>query len=263
LFFLLYSNDYLYNRNPAFYWGSLFTSHLIGWVFLALASVITPRAWQQQAGTRSRWQERAEQAAYGKNPSRRACFRKHALDINPFFWLAGRARGKVLNVYAIIALLFGWVLFDIVISPKGWDPSTTFLLPVFVSAFLLKIWLAFEACRRFIDDRRSGALELLLSTPLTVENILAGQWRASRRQFLGPTVAVLLFDALLLCLAVQTRVSSGAQLRTSITMMSVCVIAFLLDMFALGWVSMWAGMKAVIPTARCCERLSKCSSRRG
>jgi len=61
----------------------------------------------------------------------------------------------------------------------------------------LKIWFATEAGRQIAEDRKRGALELLLSTPLTVRDILRGQLLALRRQFLGPLVTVLFVGCLL------------------------------------------------------------------
>ena len=41
----------------------------------------------------------------------------------------------------------------------------------------LKVWLASEAGRQFFDDRKNNALELTLSTPLPVREILEGEFR--------------------------------------------------------------------------------------
>ena len=56
---------------------------------------------------------------------------------------------------------------------------------------LLKGWFASESGRRIAEDRHSGTLELMLSTPITVSEILHGQWLALRRQFLGPILFVI------------------------------------------------------------------------
>ena len=59
---------------------------------------------------------------------------------------------------------------------------------------ILKYWVAAEACRRFTLDRRSGALELLVSTPMTVREILGGQLFALLKQFALPVMVVVLAD---------------------------------------------------------------------
>ena len=57
--------------------------------------------------------------------------------------------------------------------------------------FLLKLLLALQACRFFVDARRSGALEMLLCTPLTSREIIRGQVLALRRNFQRPVVTLL------------------------------------------------------------------------
>ena len=57
---------------------------------------------------------------------------------------------------------------------------------------VIKVWFALEAGKQLSEDRKQGALELLLSTPLTVQDILRGQRLALERQFLGPVMVVLM-----------------------------------------------------------------------
>jgi len=52
--------------------------------------------------------------------------------------------------------------------------------------FLLKAIFTMQVCQFFSDSRRSGALEMLLSTPLTNREIILGQSAAMRRTFLWP-----------------------------------------------------------------------------
>ena len=52
----------------------------------------------------------------------------------------------------------------------------------------LKVCMAFQAPRFFVDVRRSGAMEMLVGTPLTVKEILDGQWAVLRRTFLWPSL---------------------------------------------------------------------------
>ena len=55
---------------------------------------------------------------------------------------------------------------------------------------MLKLWITTEAGQQLAVDKKSGAFELLLSTPLTVRDMVRGQWLALRRQFLKPLAAV-------------------------------------------------------------------------
>ena len=77
------------------------------------------------------------------------------------------------------------------VSGNLWlDPSVAVLTAVLLN-FAFKVWLAIEAGRQLAEDRRTGAFELLLSVPLTVQEIVRGQLLALRRQFLWPVLTVL------------------------------------------------------------------------
>src|SRR6185503_10574777 len=45
-----------------------------------------------------------------------------------------------------------------------------------------------QATRFFVDAQRSGVLELMLSTPLTSDQIIRGQWRALLRLLGAPVI---------------------------------------------------------------------------
>jgi len=246
---LEHASDYLYNRNARPYWGSLGVSHGIGWLFLVLASLIVPHTWQQQAGKMARWQENAEQLTYGKNRERRKRFRQRALDINPFYWVASRARGKLLGVMLALAAVSLCYAANFWRRPNAWDSPWDFLWPAFWLHALLKIWIAFEACRRFVEDRRSGALELVLCTPFTPAEILRGQWRALIRQFGLPILCVLLIDLALACAGMtfsnrNARVGGFDEYFLFLSMLGAATVVFIADIIALAWLSMWRGMKA-------------------
>ena len=56
---------------------------------------------------------------------------------------------------------------------------------------ILYLWAASQACRFFVEARRSGLLELLLATPLSERQIVAGQWQALLRMFGLPVLLLL------------------------------------------------------------------------
>ena len=69
----------------------------------------------------------------------------------------------------------------------------------------LKMWIIVEAGRQLAEDKRSGAFELLLTTPLTMREIVRGQLRALRRQFLAPLIVAVIFEFTLMILVPYTR----------------------------------------------------------
>ena len=214
----------------SFWWSALLV-HLMSWLMLSLSSLILPRIWQGGAANTKldRQRERVEQWAYGGAEARRA-LRARLLDINPFLWLAGRERWKPFYVWLYLGAvaatwLWGWFNYDHIM----FDQDVTFTMALLFQTFL-KLWIVSEACTRLAEDRRIGALELLLSTPLTTREMLRGQWLALRRQFAKPLAVILVAEFLLLC----------QQFATQLVLINLLML--LADVLTLGWVGMWLGL---------------------
>jgi hypothetical protein len=115
----------------------------------------------------------------------------------------------------------------------------------------LAVWLAFEACNSFADARGTGAMELLLSTPLTVRQILRGQHLALRQLFLGPIAMLLSVEALLVIGQTWRLTQGGASVFERVMLVLVlgfCLVWFVLDLFAVAEVGMWFGLTSQKPT---------------
>ena len=109
---------------------------------------------------------------------------------------------------------------------------------------LLKGWVATEVSRQLAEDRQRGALELLLSTPLSVRDILQGHLLALRRQFQWPVVVVLsLFVLFMLAGLRDIYGERGLWVWLWIAGMVMLVG----DLAALYWVGMWQGLTARTP----------------
>ena len=197
-FFLTSSAWFRASLDPNFWW-SLLATHSLGWGLLALASARLPHAWQDKPASIKtvHWRERWKQWSYGNSEERRA-FRERLMSVNAFFWLAGRDRLKPAYVWAFLGLTAAAWMWGLAELKNDWLEEVTYVLTALFLHSVLKIWVASEACQRLNQDRHNGALELLLSTPLKVTEILRGQLLALRRQFLGPVVVVLLADFLFL-----------------------------------------------------------------
>src|SRR5579859_3172120 len=109
---------------------------------------------------------------------------------------------------------------------------------------IFKYMVATEATRRFSEDCHSGALELILITPLSESQIIAGQWRALWRHFKAPLVLLLLVK-----MGMMAMIRGIAQFHDEGEAFIVFpggVAALLLDFYALGWV----GMRAALGTKK-------------
>jgi hypothetical protein len=237
------------------YWTSLLLVHLCAWFFLALASLLLPRCWQDKPGRINlRWNARFRQWCFGP-PAFRERLRLKLIGINPFFWLVSRNRLGAILVWGFLGLVFcGW--FWALCESGLADSISWFVMTILITHTILKFWMASEACSHLEEQRRTGALEILLScTPLSVEEIIAGQWRALRRLFLAPVVAVLAFDVLLIILSQDPwhrpnligALSGNPRRRPDpdgnfILFVFVAMILLCADALAIGWVGIWRAM---------------------
>src|SRR6185369_13832814 len=120
--------------------------------------------------------------------------------------------------------------------PSAWRDNAAYVWTALIGHTVLKFWIATEACRRFGTDRKSGAFELLLSTPLTVGEILGGQLLALVKQFAAPAAVVLLADFIFLM--------AGRNETDWSVIWIAGMIVFVADLITLSWVGMWTGLSS-------------------
>ena len=250
--------DATYRVQGRLFWYSIVTIQSLSWLCLALASVIAPRSWQDRpAGVkRLRWRERWRLWAYG-NATERLVFRRGLLERNPFFWLAARSRMKPAMVWGFLGLLgCGWVL-GLAKYRREWLAESTYITTALILNFSLRVWFASEAARQLSDDRRAGTLELLLSTPLSVPEILQGQFLALSRQFLKPVVVLLILESLFMWGSVSEAWARGEPPGFSLLLWLAGMSMLVADLVALGWVGMWQGLTARNPSRATTTSLSR------
>jgi hypothetical protein len=233
------------------FWWSVTVMHGLGWIALVLATVIVPRSWQDRpAGAqRLRWRERWHYWSFG-NPGERTEFRRRLLDHSAYFWLAARARLGPAYVWAVFGLVgCGWV-WGIAKARRDWFEEGTYVLTGLLLNLVIKVWFALEAGKQLAEDRKQGALELLLSTPLTVQDILRGQRLALERHFREPVMAVLLVFFLFLTASSSDAMSQQAPEDRALWMLFWAALMVLLvaDLAGLYWVGMWEALAAKNPT---------------
>jgi hypothetical protein len=116
--------------------------------------------------------------------------------------------------------------------------------------FLLKLFVAIQACRFFVEARRTGALELLFCTPLTMRTVVGGQWMLIRRVFLWPFIVLLSVHLAILIIGTLhgaamfgTAPGMGGILSFYVILGAFIVIPNnLADFFAVGWFGMWLAL---------------------
>lgn len=225
------------------FWFSQLWVHALGWLFLLLACAILPRTWHEtgtNGDTTSGWRAAWHRWWFGNAGVRRG-LRARLLELNPVTWLTNRHRARTFGAWASLGGLTALWLSGLLLLGADWDTAFVAVLFALLAHSLFKIQVATEACRRFAEDRRSGALELLLSTPQTTAEIVKGQWLALRRTFFGPLLALAVLDMVWLLSA---RRDAGEGILELAMVFGVGLAVTALDFVALAWLGMWQGLRA-------------------
>ncbi len=238
--FLLASDaGYMYQART--FWLSLGVSHLLGWIFLGVASWRLPHLIEPVEGTGFRRRLLSGEVLAGKSQRRR-----ELLEINPVLWLLDDSR-RLRWVAWGLAISGGLLLLTVGrLGPVAGIFTASLAWPFY---FLLKVFFAIQACRFFSEARRAESLELLCATPLTGQAMLHGQWLALRQIFLWPIIVLI---------AAQIGAMLGA--NYAITFAAAPLLGFyapllaiyqigrpVADFFALGWFGMWLALTCKKP----------------
>jgi hypothetical protein len=246
-FFALYfAGNKLYQADAPDYWLSVGIIFALSLLFVAAASWIVPRAWQDRG-------QPAEKAvgggfwhwwSYGDTDGQ-AAFRKQALDVNAFYWLVARARRRPFHTWLFLLAMFGWWLWiGLTAGPTIFEETTSLTLAILVNT-TFKLWIALEASQRLADDRKAGCLEALLTVPLTTTDFLRGQFLALRRQFLLPLLTAIAVELILAATGSGFYSASRTEVLTIAAAGTFILVA---DMAALGVVAMRSALTARSPS---------------
>jgi ABC-type transport system involved in cytochrome c biogenesis permease component len=238
--------SYLTRYGRQEFWAAMGTLFSLGSACIVAASLLLPRSWQKSSAADPN-RQRARFQFFGKSRWRRPPL----ADKNPFLWLAlGDRAGQsaMKRMLVLLGLLWAVTLVLSADRPRGPMYFSFAVMLVFGLHFAAKVLIAVESGRRFHQDRQSGALELLLVTPLPVEDIVNGQREALRRQFKPAVGAICLVNVLTLWFSFTMTASSGGMppdesfIFVEIFLGSTVVLW--LDASALSWLGMWRGLTA-------------------
>ncbi|MEY2428473.1 MAG: hypothetical protein QOJ40_1358, partial [Verrucomicrobiota bacterium] len=172
------------------YWMGLLITQAIAWLLFALACALIPRTWQEKASTSSGSNTGWAYAWKYGGPRRRMKLRSKLLNRNPVLWLACRERWQSLGLWTITILAgVGFALLTGFPLPQGAWMAWSYIGGL--ATLVLYLLVASQACRFFVEARRSGLTELLLVAPLEEKQIVRGQWRALLRMFGLPILLLL------------------------------------------------------------------------
>jgi hypothetical protein len=245
-----FDDYYSGGRGAERFWNSVLTMLGIGTSCLLAASVLLPRVWQE-SGEVSREKRIWNRWLFASWTKQRAKEAGQLLrDTRPYLWLATRdGRPRALAHCAFILLTPAWVyLYAMILRMAGRDMNGVEVPILFLLTYgmhlILKCLVAAEASRRFSEDRASGALELLLVTPLRPAEIVASQFRGVWLSFRWCFLVLTLMNLLLLAWMTSTDMfgsRNGPQTMFLLTFVGGLVMLFV-DGYALINVGMWTAL---------------------
>jgi hypothetical protein len=169
-----------YAANPTAFWWSLGLAHLEGWALLFSAAWFVARAWRGSSRAHD-----APLPSYSASSRRK---RWQATTFSPINYAANQSQGQSAILWVAIliksltwlltALVFSWVTVN-----RAYAVTQGAGLITSIGSSALLAW---AAARFFLDARRSGELELLMSTPVGAQEIVSGQWASLWRRLRWP-----------------------------------------------------------------------------
>lgn len=233
-------------------WIQLLVSHAVGWSSLALACWFTPRRWQDRPAKPSRNPvSTASRAARRQDNPERLAARAIALDRNPFTWLLSRDRWNAFMPSLIVLLGLALGAFVCLFTTDAHSTIIACFWVAFLSHVFIKANLGEQATQGLFQEKKSGALEYLLTTRLNPPTIIDGQWKSLKNQFARPILFLLAIDALFFAgtLLMAASDESGVGARTNewtplIAGWLYLFVALAADSFALGWAGMWEAIRS-------------------
>lgn len=231
-----------YRTHPMDFWKGVIFTGMTGSAGLVWASMRLPRLWQDKGveGVRRGLLGWIERKIWPDAEARNGR-RTRLLERSPLVWLLGRHWMRPVTIWLFLgleAVAFVWVGLRVV---SDWFDGATYMTVSILTHLVLKMWIASEAPRQFLEDRRSGGIELLMSTPMTVTEILDGQMKAMRWLFQGPVLVVLAVDCVFMWADSFSGEGSGAEW---LLVMFSRMILLVLDGLAMVWLGMEDGMRS-------------------
>ena len=236
-----------YRPNPRLFWMSLGTVHALCWGFMIATMLIVARVWRQdpiqsdrsrlwllRLGRTNRWQRRL----------------KRRLEKNPIYAVASRHRWPHWVFWALVGIVtinIYWLTIGVRQNPAASPFHLRFSQAM---VFINRVWIAAMACRFLVEARRSGALEITLTTPVSVKTILRGRRRALFRLFFWPVMAIAVLHW---CFVwgtwkpFSTQPNNITYFRVQAIHAAGSLVSFLTDVLALSAVGGWLSVSSKNP----------------
>lgn len=231
------------------FWGSAVVILASCLALLAISGWLLPRVWRRA--------EAGVQVSAGPRPPalqevRRLRVRGGTTERStaPLLWLAARNLRETLWLGWVRGLIFAFFagMLAVSVTTRHWEEGfTSAFCAAYALHLLTRIQLALTATRRLTDERRSGALEALLATPVTDAEIVRAHHASLKRAFrallwvlLGMNLALQLW---VIVFSEELHMNGGAGVIFSVFFLSGAVVT-LADFAALRWLALREALRS-------------------
>lgn len=212
------------------YWTSVTAGFAFGGMLLAAASRSLRLNWREDAGS--------EAVRFTRNGKRAALVGDEA----PMQWLLRRSEAQPRAVWLGIGLLLLPLALNLVAGRAGVGRVGIAAAFHLAASFAASLLFSYAGATFFLEGRRTGALELLRTTPEGVARGVSDQWAILRRRIVGPLVIWVTLN-ILLQLFWRSR-SSGLNMLFEVWQTLVGLSGTVFDVIALCWLGMWFGYRS-------------------
>ncbi|MGV3772891.1 MAG: hypothetical protein ACO1QB_08320 [Verrucomicrobiales bacterium] len=206
-----------------YFWIGQAIAHFIAWMVLLLSGRVLAKNWQLK-------EVKPAPETVSRKSRAEMELKAELLDRNPFMWLTyrpGERRGFFWLLF-VIGMIFSVVVFFT--TSKGDSLLAGLAAANYPLSFVFFLYLCSQSSRNFAEATRSDAFELILATPLTVPEIIRGQFLALRKFFLIPACILLGIKITLLFLA-------PGSVRLGLD-----ILNFVLSWYCVSWFGMLMGL---------------------
>jgi hypothetical protein len=276
------AGDRAYRTDPLRFWLTLLTVFAVAWTYLILASRHLLRSWhdeEQPATVKAllapppddgqRWAPEGEPvwtedfATYRRAGPAIERPERALIEHNPAVWLAAWVPSHrflaATAVYLLALGAFSGNLFGVFLGASLFGAMHTGI--AWLTGIIPLLLLAYVASRPLAEARASGALELLLSTPLPVAEIVRAHWMSLWRQMRAPVYVSAVIISIVLLFAVSAALtapsSSGERLGFLVLQLLSCASRVVTGL-AVCRVALYFGLKTFSPFAAVAQTILYC-----
>jgi ABC-type transport system involved in multi-copper enzyme maturation permease subunit len=251
------ANAAAYQAHPDSYGQSLACVQVLSWVFLLIGarrvgrhdSSATTSARVGKAATTHAPLKATRQAGAQVSSNQSWSNADLTARNNPSVWLYMRRMPAGIAKGCFITLgLLGFLAISLLDNLKIVSLREVAILMgvwIWLIGAALKLWIAALACQLTFEARRSGELEILLTTPMSARKIILAHAVALRRAFKSTMLTLLIGQTCVIAMLATGQKDLGAwfiEFIFTATALSFLWIVIVIDLFAIGWLGLWQGV---------------------